>query len=510
MTGEATISNTDYGPAGPNLAKRVQQRKVLGRILRASRAQRPLGTPFRVLCLPGAACWDTDFFLGFDFVTEAVALERDSEVAAVLRARYADPESRVVVVEASVGAFLVEETVPFDLVYLDYFSNFNFGVEADLKLIFRRRLLNPGGKCVVNFLAARESEQVQLRNRLLYEDLSARIGGEPWAELDPSRQRRAAFNALISSLRHAHAHEPPEGDVEGGSQVRRRGRRTYARCTAPQWSSYPTVSASMLTASFTCNGYARRAGSYVEVNALDRWLARTPVEEHRPRSLNGVTRMKGMATAAEWWRARIKAFYEKNHYTPACHEIHKRSVNGWNDHVRAVGLCPRKNATREEICQELLRIAAREGHVTWTLARKAKLTGRALFSLPPDKPRKTLEILCKEIGAPYEVRSIGMQNFHLRCMARLQAWIEWLESGRRGYLSPHYRWASDRGLREYEAALIAWRAFQKDLHAGLYPEWAALDKEVAASSSLAHFGCDRPISHGFAGVQQHLEKEDER
>lgn len=445
-----------YGLSFENLSKRSLQRRVLGRILRNA-SQRHGGREYRVLCLPGATCWDVDFFLAFPVVTSIVALDRDPDVAAVIRARYKGNE-RVDVVECTSTEYFQTAQAPFSLIYLDYFSNFNHAVEWDLRLVFRRRLLEEKGKYVINILGAREVESDQARHMALFENLDDRHPcGERWDDLSPERRRCIAYNALVAGYRYT----PIRPTVQQGHPD-----RLYAMTTAPAWHKYKTASAYMYTAHFTLNSYSRKRGGGAIELAMDCWFARG---KHEPREviathLAALTKSKAGHDRSydDYYKAAIRSFYDKHHYSPTPKDIGKQYVHGWRGLVRAAGLCPRVGATRDEIVAEVERIGAREGFVTWELLQKAKISRRPLFA----SGRKSAKDLCDSLGIPCDVRAEPQrESFRLKG-ERIKEWVRFLETGQPKSKHPWYSWAQTGGLLDYGQALAAMRRYDKVAQTG--------------------------------------------
>lgn len=206
---------------GLNPSKRMVQSAVLGRILRNARRS---SDTFRALCLPGESGWDVEYLRRYG--AKVVALERNSAVADSLRNRYFGPG--VDVIEGHSSSYFLRDPDPFDLIYLDYYTNFSSVLRADVKMIFRRGWLKLNGKLVVSFYASRENPADSAEQLMHYEDLCAWMGEEPESNPSRMRLRQLAYHGLIANIRCLPVRPLPRGHPE----------RRYIGTTAPAWWGY--------------------------------------------------------------------------------------------------------------------------------------------------------------------------------------------------------------------------------------------------------------------------------
>lgn len=430
-------------------AKRAVQRAVLGSILRHPHDRSQL----TVACLPSETCWDIDFFLGFARVERIIAIERDPQVAERIRAkRGANP--RVEIFQGTTSEFL-DTGRPVGLVYFDYCSALSAAVFVDVRLMLRRRVLRPGSKCVLTFLAAREMGGDQAAQRLAFEDLDARVpSGETWETMDPDRRRCVALNSFLAGFRATPVRPLPQGHPE----------RLFATTTAPLWRRYyGQHGLAMLTCRFSLNTYGRRGGVEAVGKATDAWYVRGTwgLRDISRRSLSGIARTEGRAVAEAFYEREIMAFYREHGYAPTSKEIGRANVRGWTALLRRLGLCPRQNATTEDVKREIRRIFEREGDVQWSHIRRARLSRKC--GLYPAALRR----LCVEMGIAGAIQTRQRRKQRDQDMARLRAFLTALESGVARTSAPGYRWAVRFGCGTYEGALKGLRLLEQDEDATL-------------------------------------------
>jgi len=441
-----------------NPSKRAVQRFILGRILRHPHKK----VPITVVCLPGESCWDVRFFSGYSRVQKIIALEKDPEVAEVIRAKTSN-NPKVEVIETSTSKFLAETEETLDLIYLDYYSNFNLAVMQDLQIIFRRKLLEPGGKCVVGFYAARESEHAQVAQRFLFEDLDTRVPSEEnWEDMEFDRRRCVAFNSLVARYRLRPVRPLPQGHPE----------RTYATTTAPLWYRYPTDSASMLVGYFTLNTHNRTSTTDAIKQAKDCWYVRGnwSIRDVKRTDLGGLSSVEGAEFVRDIYKKEILDFYDKHFYTPTVPEVGRTSVKGWIELIRELGLCPRQHATKDEVKTEIQRIYERQGIVRWVDLRRAKLSRRNIFV--SGNARTNLRKLLDEMGILHDVRSEVRKRKDAKLLSFLRLYLQHLESGKPKTQAPHYSSLRNRGLIQYDKAVRELRRLERleDSHGPLDTE----------------------------------------
>jgi hypothetical protein len=433
-----------------NPSKRSLQRFLFGRILRHPHETGPI----TVACMPGESCWDIQFFLQYDRVQRIIAIERDPEVAAVIREKVGD-DDRVEVFEGSTTKFLGTTSERFDLLYLDYYSNLNLSVMTDLRLVFRRCLLNEKAKCVVTFLGARESESDQAAQQALFEDLDAyHPTGEAWDTIEAHRRRCLAFTGLVAQYRWTPVRAAKPGD------------RIYAATCAPKWFSYPTAETgvSMLVGYFTLRKYhSPNPGVGTIHYSPDNWLLRgkNVIQRWERKNFSGMAMVEGPGFVREVWKRRILDFYEKNHYTPGVKEIGRGYIRDWTALVREAGLCPRSGATIEDIKAEVQRIYDRKGSVSWTDLYRAKLAKRSALRTYSTDSKTALGRLLDEMGLLHQVRSKGRMAEDFRIIGLLEEWIDHLDAGKPRTTFPHYGSVRDRGFTNYAKAARELRRLRK-------------------------------------------------
>ena len=434
------------------ISKRSAQRKVLGRILRNFRF-RGEGQA-TVLCLPGRSGWDIRYLQSCPEVGHIVAVERDPEIAADLCRRFPDVE----VFEGETSTYLAATNTKFHILYLDYCSNFHAGVEWDLRTVFRRQILVEKGKMILNLLGSRDSVFDQERHRALYEDLIlANPWDEKWEDISMERRRLIAINAILAGYRTYPLRPWKRGDPD----------RVYATTTSASWLRYKTNSNYMYTGWFTLNRYARVPTREAVRMAPDGWFVTREIETVETHHLAAVTRFEGVDTARRWYVDAVLRFYAKNHYTPAPKEVGKAGIKNWREIIREAGLCPRTQATNEEIIAEIKRIHAREGFVTWKMLETAKIARRPLFN----RGSGAAADVCEELGIPYDFGKVGGRHIRAR-MSRLKAWVQHLEAGGPRTAFRGYTWAIKSGYRQYEDAVKELRAFESQVVLGMYEDVA--------------------------------------
>jgi hypothetical protein len=443
-------------PRVPNPSKRRCQRRILTRIMANFRLR--FEHPLTVMCLPGRSNWDVDFFLTHPEVGRIIAVERDPEVAAFLREKN-EGNSKVEVFEGSTTGFLGTFDGQLDICYLDYFSNFCHSVELDIRILFRRRLMNLRGKVIVAFLGSREIEGDQIQHRMHFEDLDHFIpSGESWEDITTDRRRCIAFNALVARFRIVPVQIRKQGDAE----------RFYVSTGAPVWRKYPTLSGDrMFVGWFAVNAYPTRATIHALHMAPDGWFVRgngAVKFEHSPK-LYGVCLTEGPNLSRDFYKFKILEFYEKNHYTPTVKEIGVAAVKNWTRLVRQTSLCPRCGASLDDVQGEVQRIFDRDGVVTWSALHIARLTRRKVMGTQSNQ--HFYKHLIEEMGLSHSIETEVAQQKERRRVSILKEFVEHLEAGKPKTQFRVYSWVNKHGFTDYGKAVKAIRSFEKRVAKGL-------------------------------------------
>ena len=373
-----------YGLLSERAAKRSLQGRVLSQMIR--NMQLSGRRPLTVLCLPGSEGFDLGYLSKFDCVQRIVALERDPAAFANLRV-VAKGFPKVELVEGDLGPYLASTTTRFDLLYLDYCSNFNLLVEDHVRTVVDRQILAERGCVVLNVLGARETRPVQARNQALFEAFDAKCpSGETWRGLGAERQRLVAINALFAEFR---SKPSPAGH--------------FAAFGSPRWHKYRTRSAFMYTGVFRFREWSTVALPVTPRHRRDVWFARGRfgVKEQRAVSMQALAKVESPAAVREVWRRRILAFYAENGFAPTASAFDRTGLAGWMDLVRSAGLCPRHGPSRGDVLLGLRRLVADVAprSVRETDLRRAKLAGLPFFRTPNGAFSSDLaRALCAEAG----------------------------------------------------------------------------------------------------------------
>lgn len=426
-----------------NPEKRSLQLHILGRSLRNRR--RNVKSDINVICLPGQTAWDVHYFLGHDSIKNIVAIERISERAQNLREKFKD-EPRVTVFEGWTTEFLEKTDMRFEIAYLDYYSTFSSLIRTDIDLLFRRRIVPPGGKIIVGFYAERGPTFEHIRQYLDCEDLFKMAGVEPPLKEDMSRALllTRAFNGFIARYRW----------VSPGNVLPRSKDQSFVGTMAPSWYAYNGTPGNMLVADLSIRSYGSERKWY-DLNR-ECWLRTGRYEEPKRRtikSLSGVwSRDLGPRGEKEsYWRARIEKFYEEHHYTPSVRDLGCTCppVKRWTGLIRSTGLCPRQGATIEEIKGEISRVHEREGYADSKLLRTAKVLRKL-----QDQGYKLSKIL-KEMGIPN--RPPGPTKKAII----LQEWISHLKKEEPKCEFRHYSYVRKYGYLDLGKARSALRSLER-------------------------------------------------
>jgi|GEM_PF-6682790 len=415
-----------------NIHKRKLQTLVLGRAIgNLSRYRKNLN----ILCLPGEQGWDIEFFDTYKAVDEIVCLEEDSLIYNRIAGRYRSKKG-VTILNMKTSEFLATTEKKFDVIYIDYFSNLSSVVRFDLEMIFDRRIIRPGGKCVVNLYGSRESLSDKYANIKNYIDACATYGQTPDLNNNQGLFRARCFNAHMINCK----------------------RKYRVNCSSPSWLKYRSGKAFMYTGWFTVNSYKsknRRCSGAVKISPhlwfMDGKCAN--IKEVRAKGTYGVMQAlhrRGLIeTKNNHYKALIQKFYNDNHRTPTCKDlgVPKGRIRGFTRMVRELGLCPPSKATESDILNELKRIASREGRIDFALLKKAKISRRLGW------PAKFKD-LCHKHGLPYYQDPLmsRQQRFREIKIQRLDGYLDNLDKGLRRTKYQHYSYISKRGLLSYETA----------------------------------------------------------
>ena len=436
---------------GVNPAKRSMQRFVLGRILRHPHNK----GPYTVLCMPGETCWDVDYFSSFDRVARVIVIERDPEVAAIIRNK-TEGNHKVEIYEESVSTFLMNTPDKIDILYLDYYSNLNLSVLQDIRLIFQREIVPLGGKIVVGFLGARETPSAQVGQQLLFDHLNSYAPcGEEWDAIEADRRRCIAFNALVASHRTQRSPMAPKGEYACHNKTFNESGMAYTTTTGPLWHRYKTETASMLTGVFSINRRTKTSSPGTVRAAMDVWYVRNNwrIRDWRRQNMSGLGKTEGSEFVRLQYKKEILRFYEKHHYTPTIKQLSRTMVRDWRGIIREVGLCPRSGASLSEIQAELQRIVEREGVITWKLLKIAHLTKRGeILKIGSGNSIVGFRHLCDEMDIPHTLIGEATAKRDDFRETVINDWLLHLQSSRARMAFPHYRMMARLRLLVYKDA----------------------------------------------------------
>lgn len=436
--------------SGDNAAKRKMQHRLFGEILSSRRGRHP-DKELKILCLPGEDAWDIDYFTSWDHVSKVVGLEADKTVAEKLKSRY-HGNPRVEIHHAWTTEYLYNTTEQFNVVYLDYYSNLGISTFYDMELALYRKRIRPAGKLVVSFFAAREPPP-DIVAQLRYCEAFHRRHNEPWdPKTDPDRRRMLAVNGFLAELRHRRLDPMNEG--------------FHVNPWVPNWWSYATATAKMITAEIGIPGYVNYRRSHLTERNRRRWFIRSefyPIKHFEWTGSRPITSSRGRTiTYREVWVKRIKQFYAKYDHTPVSRELADVFVLDFNSMVREAGFCPRYQATREEFEGELRRIYERNGYVSAELLRAARLPERLRVVTP-----WVVEFLDK-LGAPKELRTDYKASVYFNRVRIYRRFIDHLASKKplcyfRGYSALY-----QRGVDNYVACKTFVDEYERRKASGRY------------------------------------------
>lgn len=406
-----------------NPCKRHIQRKLLGRAIRNLCRYRKSLT---VVCLPGESAWDIKYFLGFKDVAKIIAIESDDIVFNKLKVKFNGFDRVKLVNKTTTEFFYNSEENSFDIVYLDYFSNFSSSVKFDLRLLFERSLLREKGKVCIGFYGARESKSSFYENFYYCKKFCERFDQRPPNKENLDLIRPLSFNAFIWSLRAT----------------------SRARITSPAWFRYETKKCWMYVGLFSYNGETKRRGSvHCAIKySLSRWFNLKPREVRKSVFVAGNIKKFHPNGRRDLYKHYIIKFYEKYHRSPQKWEVSKfsgytlpKNINGFTELVRSCGLCPRINATKTELIQEIRRIYKRERYVSWKLLCTARISGR-LSHLGYSQ-------MIKEAGVDYGIRNkiylTKKKIIHFRIVGE---YLSHISSGKNKTKFQHYGTIRHKGL----------------------------------------------------------------
>jgi hypothetical protein len=330
--------------------------------------------PYTVVCLPGRKCWEIEYLSQFDHrvytgtgpgIKKIIALEQDEEVSKIIKDKTRGNDL-VEVMGVDTTTFLNSYRGSVDLVYFDYYSYFSSRVVQDMEIMLERRVLSEGGKCIVNFLAARESTSDQIRQERLFYKFTSAVGFRlDWGSLDADRRRCVAFNALVGRYRYRSVDD---------KDYSREGRK-YVTTTAPLWHRYKTLMGqSMLTGYFTLNAYRPKQSKQAIKAAPLPWTVDGKWSITDWESSFSVDREENY----EYYKELVHRFYAEHHYTPSALDLGRTTLKVLPRVVEELGLCPRarRHRTAEHIKREIDRIYKRDGVVTVYSLLKAKIPYR--------------------------------------------------------------------------------------------------------------------------------------
>jgi hypothetical protein len=350
-----------------NISKRSLQKKVFYRIM-----NHPHRTePYVFVCLPGKKCWEIEYLWRFNCKTykgigpgikKIIALEKDVETFEMIKQKYKDSDF-VEVINTTTTEFLYTYQNKVDLIYFDYYSNFNGKVKQDIEIMFERKILNEKGKFIINFLGARESISDQILHQRLFKELMEL--GEfdlQWEDINEDQKRCIAFNGLIARYR-AKSTTNKTYDTNNAN---------YVNTTAPIWFRYRTHTGhSMLTGYFTLNAYKSRQSRQAVKRAKQVWT----VSEQW--GITDWTKEVSKSRDRKDYRIlvidQVKKFYEENHYTPSCIDLGRSAITYLKEAIKLLELLPRTHRTVDDIKKEIDRIYQRDKVIHYYNICKAKI-----------------------------------------------------------------------------------------------------------------------------------------
>jgi len=377
----------EYSPKFFNSAKRKAQGIMFNNVLHSLIVHRKLKA-MEVLCLPGIAGWDINFFNSRRVKANIIALERSEPIFNTLKNKYPD----VKVLNTTSSEFLNSTNKKFNVIYLDYFCPFNEQIRLDLELIFRRNLLFDGGKVCFTFYSKRESITTTIKNRLYTEDF-CKVFNEK-VPTNTEQLRILNINAFIFMFLR---------------NVLKQGVK------AAQLNKYETSAGFMYNCWLHYTkplSYGRNSDGLLKTkkSTRDLWL-RQGEYKHVTQITSSERDFRFLGSAAydhisvdKLRKQEILAFYTKNKYTPSKTDLKYNCVSNYNDLVRSLNLCPRSYATNKELLTELSRIYKREGVVTVKALKIAKvrhrifLRGIKLMDVPEFKAGKDLILINRKIS----------------------------------------------------------------------------------------------------------------
>jgi hypothetical protein len=230
-------------------AKRHLQADVLGKALDAVGKKH-----MRVLCLPGRELWDVEFFSARPDVKEIIGLEWTREIFDQISG---DPRAEILY-ELTTD-YLLRCSGAFDIIFLDYMSTANLLVCQDVDIIFRRRLIRPGGFIVTNLFGSRKGFSSFATLMWSYRDFCEALGNSTPEKRfsDPGREVRLGWNGYIG-LRNIFPVSP-------------NGHFVYT--SAPRWSWYSSAGkGKMFNTVFQVKKYMKKSRVSGIQRDLSPWL----------------------------------------------------------------------------------------------------------------------------------------------------------------------------------------------------------------------------------------------
>ncbi len=405
-----------------NPAKRTTQSKMLGRAIRNS--VRGNNKKLRVLCLPGSTCWDVAYFSAFEEVAEITCLEEDAVVFSKIKQKIRGNKKALALNKTTTEFFMSAQNGSFDIIYLDYFASFHTMIKVDIKLIFKRRILATGGKLIVSFLGAREPGYGSIENKMFYLDFCELFKRQAPHIDNAEMIRCCAFNAHLFNIKNEYK----------------------IKLSRPSWRKYKTEKAYMYMVATGYNGDGRRDRTI----SKDLWFRTGSYAEIKETTVKSTVPTTGLRPFAqeerlEHYKKLILDFYELRGYSPHKKDIAKENIIGFTGIVRSVGLCPRKNSTREEVKEEVLRIYKKHNMLSWTLLNRAKIAGR----LDHFGYAQTIRQCGLEVGRKGKIYLNKKRIIQFRILSN---YIAHLDSGLHRTKFRHYSWIRHRSLTTRLAA----------------------------------------------------------
>lgn len=371
-----------------NPSKRMSQRRFLSPM---ARNLMRYTNELTILCLPGIKGWDISYLLslhkkGKINIKKIIGIERNLDVYTVLTNKFKNQiECGVIEINnVSTTEYINSTNENFDIIYLDYFSNWNSLLKLDIELIIKRKLIKSGGKLAITFYGSRESTHDSIRNDMDFNESTKIVYTEKFDLSEDQDSRRCQWvNSFYINMMEKY----------GVSLIK------------PSFSKYKTISCNMINTWVSIKSYDNPKRVYrnkIQVSP-ERWF-NINIEKMETVFANNLYQEDiGNEEYKKHIKARIVKFHQENDRTPTYEEAGSPQFkqNGitiitWADFLRSMGLCPPSKSKIDDIIKELKLIEMRDGFVTNGSARTAKLYRKLL-----GKEKTTMPIFCNKHDIVY-------------------------------------------------------------------------------------------------------------